>query len=160
MATSSVRMVKGQKQWLRASLPGVAWCVSAVHHRLQSAETSFPLLPRMSSHTFLWHDYETFGANTRRDRPAQFAAIRTDAELNEIGEPVMLYCKPANDYLPDPQSCLITGITPQVAWERGVPEREFAARIETEMAQPGTIGGATTPSGSTMRSRASCSGAT
>jgi exodeoxyribonuclease-1 len=94
----------------------------------------------MSSHTFLWHDYETFGANTRRDRPAQFAAIRTDAELNEIGEPVMLYCKPANDYLPDPQSCLITGITPQVAWERGVPEREFAARIETEMAQPGTIG--------------------
>ena len=35
-------------------------------------------------HTFLWHDYETFGANVRRDRPAQFAAIRTDAALNEI----------------------------------------------------------------------------
>ena len=94
----------------------------------------------MAPHTFLWHDYETFGANTRRDRPAQFAAIRTDAELNEIGEPVMLYCKPTNDYLPDPQSCLITGITPQVAWERGVPERQFAARIEAEMAQPGTVG--------------------
>ena len=43
-----------------------------------------------SMHTFLWHDYETFGANTRRDRPAQFAGIRTDAELNEIGEPLML----------------------------------------------------------------------
>ena len=42
-------------------------------------------LKPMASHTFLWHDYETFGANTRRDRPAQFAAIRTDAELNEIG---------------------------------------------------------------------------
>ncbi|MEO7937204.1 MAG: exonuclease domain-containing protein, partial [Burkholderiaceae bacterium] len=82
----------------------------------------------MSSHTFLWHDYETFGINTRRDRPAQFAAIRTDAELNEIGEPVMLYCQPTTDYLPDPQSCLITGITPQVAWERGVPERAFAFR--------------------------------
>ncbi|MGB3449945.1 MAG: exodeoxyribonuclease I [Giesbergeria sp.] len=94
----------------------------------------------MSSHTFLWHDYETFGANTRRDRPAQFAAIRTDAELNEIGDPVMLYCKPTNDYLPDPEACLITGITPQIAWERGVPEREFAAVIEAEMAQPGTIG--------------------
>ena len=25
--------------------------------------------------TFLWHDYETFGANVRRDRPAQFAAM-------------------------------------------------------------------------------------
>ena len=93
----------------------------------------------MPPHTFLWHDYETFGAHPRRDRPAQFAALRTDAQLNEIGEPLMLYCQPPNDYLPDPQSCLITGITPQMAWERGVPEREFAARIEAEMAQPGTI---------------------
>lgn len=91
-------------------------------------------------HTFLWHDYETFGANTRRDRPAQFAGIRTDAELNEIGEPLMIYCKPAPDYLPDPQSCLITGITPQICLERGLPEHEFAARIEAELAQPGTIG--------------------
>ena len=94
----------------------------------------------MASHTFLWHDYETFGANTRLDRPAQFAAIRTDAELNEIGEPLMIYCRPANDYLPDPQSCLITGITPQLCLEKGLPEREFANRIEAEFAQPGTIG--------------------
>ncbi len=91
-------------------------------------------------HTFLWHDYETFGANTRRDRPAQFAGIRTDAELNEIGEPLMIYCRPAPDYLPDPESCLITGITPQVCLERGLPEHEFAARIEAELARPGTIG--------------------
>ena len=41
----------------------------------------------MTTQTFLWHDYETFGAVARRDRPAQFAAIRTDAELNEIGDP-------------------------------------------------------------------------
>ncbi len=94
----------------------------------------------MAPHTFLWHDYETFGANTRRDRPAQFAAIRTDAELNEIGEPLMLYCQPANDYLPDPVSCLITGITPQQCLEQGVPEHQFAALIESEFAQPGTIG--------------------
>ncbi len=91
-------------------------------------------------HTFLWHDYETFGTDTRRDRPAQFAAIRTDAGLNEIGEPVMLYCRPADDYLPDPGACLITGITPQQCLERGLPECEFAARIEAEMARPGTIG--------------------
>ena len=31
--------------------------------------------------TFLWHDYETFGANPIADRPAQFAAIRTDEEF-------------------------------------------------------------------------------
>ncbi|MES2412740.1 MAG: exodeoxyribonuclease I [Pseudomonadota bacterium] len=94
----------------------------------------------MAAHTFLWHDYETFGLNTRRDRPCQFAGIRTDADLNEIGEPVMIYCKPANDYLPDPASCLITGITPQLCLERGLPEHEFAAKIESLLAQPGTIG--------------------
>ena len=91
-------------------------------------------------HTFLWHDYETFGTDTRRDRPAQFAAIRTDADLNEIGAPVMLYCRPADDYLPDPGACLITGITPQQCLQHGLPEHAFAARIEAEMAQPGTIG--------------------
>jgi exodeoxyribonuclease I len=94
----------------------------------------------MTSHTFLWHDYETFGAQARRDRPAQFAAIRTDADLNEIGEPIMLYCKPANDFLPDPQSCLITGITPQQCLEWGVPEHQFAATIEQAFSKPGTVG--------------------
>ncbi|HMS26862.1 MAG TPA: exodeoxyribonuclease I [Burkholderiaceae bacterium] len=92
------------------------------------------------SHTFLWHDYETFGINPRFDRPAQFAAIRTDANLNMIGEPIMLYCQPTPDYLPDPASCLITGITPQVCLERGLPEHEFAAQIEAALSQPGTIG--------------------
>jgi exodeoxyribonuclease-1 len=94
----------------------------------------------MTDHTFLWHDYETFGATPRRDRPAQFAAIRTDADLNEIGEPIMLYCQPAPDYLPDPQACLITGITPQQCLELGVPEHQFAAAICDAFSQPGTIG--------------------
>ncbi|QJQ06018.1 exodeoxyribonuclease I [Undibacterium piscinae] len=94
----------------------------------------------MQDYTFLWHDYETFGVQARRDRPAQFAAIRTDAELNEIGEPIMLYCQPAPDFLPDPQSCLITGITPQLCLERGIPEHQFAAKIEQEFSQSGTIG--------------------
>ena len=98
------------------------------------------MAPQTSNHTFLWHDYETFGLNPRRERPAQFAGIRTDAELNVIGEPVMLYCQPANDYLPDAESCLLTGITPQLCLERGVPEHEFAAKIESLLAEPGTIG--------------------
>jgi exodeoxyribonuclease-1 len=94
----------------------------------------------MQTHSFLWHDYETFGINTRRDRPAQFAAIRTDADLNEIGEPINIFCKPANDFLPDPQSCLITHITPQMCLERGIPEHQFAAQIERELAASNTIG--------------------
>jgi exodeoxyribonuclease-1 len=92
------------------------------------------------AHTFLWHDYETFGAVPRRDRPSQFAAIRTDAELNEVGEPLMIYCKPAPDYLPSPEACLITGITPQLCLEKGIPEHAFAAEIERVLSQPGTIG--------------------
>ncbi len=88
----------------------------------------------------MWHDYETFGANPRRDRPAQFAAIRTDAALNEVGEPVMLYCQPANDFLPEPEACLITGITPQHCLAQGLPEHQFAARIEQELGHPGTVG--------------------
>ncbi|HEY9104114.1 exodeoxyribonuclease I [Chitinimonas sp.] len=90
--------------------------------------------------TFFWHDYETFGINPKQDRPAQFAGIRTDAELNEIGEPVELFCLPSDDFLPDPVSVLITGITPQIARERGVPEPEFVARIHAELAAPGTCG--------------------
>ena len=94
----------------------------------------------MSHPTFLWHDYETFGAKPRRDRPAQFAAIRTDAELNEVGAPLMLYCQPATDVLPEPESCLITGITPQECLAKGLPEHEFARQINDALAQSGTIG--------------------
>ncbi|NDY96749.1 exodeoxyribonuclease I [Wenzhouxiangella limi] len=88
--------------------------------------------------TFLWHDYETFGADTRRDRPAQFAAVRTDTDLEAVGEPLVLYCRPADDVLPHPDACVITGITPQQARARGVPENEFAAAIAEVMQRPGT----------------------
>ena len=92
------------------------------------------------THTFFWHDYETFGIDTRRDAPAQFAGIRTDAELNEIGEPVMVYCKPPRDALPDPASCLITGITPQLCEAQGLNEAAFAQRVLDELGAPNTIG--------------------
>jgi len=88
--------------------------------------------------SFLWHDYETFGAQPLIDRPCQFAALRTNAELQAIGEPLVIYCAPADDVLPHPAACLITGITPQIARERGVPEAEFAAAILAEMSTPGT----------------------
>ena len=94
----------------------------------------------MADLTFYWHDYETFGRVPKRDRPAQFAGVRTDAELNEIGAPLLQYCRPAPDALPDPEACLLTGILPQTCLERGVPEHEFAAAIEQQLATPGTVG--------------------
>ncbi|MEJ8567591.1 exodeoxyribonuclease I [Elongatibacter sediminis] len=88
--------------------------------------------------SFLWHDYETFGANPRSDRPAQFAAIRTNAELEPVADPISWYCRPANDLVPHPIACLITGITPQKACEAGLREADFAQRIHAEMMVPGT----------------------
>ncbi|SIS99113.1 exodeoxyribonuclease I [Neptunomonas antarctica] len=90
--------------------------------------------------TFFWHDYETFGIDPKRDRPVQFAGVRTDEHFNIIGEPMMLFCKPADDVLPNPQACLITGITPQKAIREGVNEAEFIDRINAELSQPGTCG--------------------
>ena len=88
--------------------------------------------------TLYWHDYETFGTDPKRDRAVQFAGIRTDEDLNIIGEPLVIYCRPANDFLPQPQACLVTGISPQLAVEKGVPEAEFIKLIHNELSQPGT----------------------
>ncbi len=88
--------------------------------------------------SFLFHDYESFGINPRMDRPAQFAAVRCDVELDEIEPPLSFYCQPARDVLPDPQACLVTGITPQQALRDGVGEPEFFARIHEAMMLPGS----------------------
>lgn len=87
-----------------------------------------------------WHDYETFGIDPARDRPAQFAGIRTDEELNIVGEPLVLYCRPSDDMLPQPESCLVTGITPQKASAEGLNEAQFISLIERELGYPGTCG--------------------
>ncbi|HEY9148502.1 MAG TPA: exodeoxyribonuclease I [Gammaproteobacteria bacterium] len=94
----------------------------------------------MSENTLYWHDYETFGVDPFRSRPVQFAGVRTDEELNIIGEPLNIYSRLAPDTLPQPMSTLITGITPQDSLERGVPEDEFIRRIHEELALPGTCG--------------------
>lgn len=88
--------------------------------------------------SFLFYDLETFGQDPRRTRVAQFAAIRTDAQLNIIETPVSFYVKPADDLLPSPVATLITGITPQHALATGVSEAEAFSRINDLMARPGT----------------------
>lgn len=90
------------------------------------------------ANSIYWHDYETFGIDPRFDRPSQFAGIRTDEDLNIISDPLTLYCKPADDCLPDPGACMVTGITPQKALADGVPEAEFIAAIHHEFSTPGT----------------------
>ncbi len=94
----------------------------------------------MTQNTLYWHDYETFGLDPARDRPVQFAGIRTDENLNIIGDPLNIMARPTPDSLPHPISSLITGITPQQALEQGLPETGFIARILAELSQPGTCG--------------------
>ncbi len=90
--------------------------------------------------TFFWHDYETSGTDPQRDRPLQFAGVRTDADFNIIEEPVMFYARPSDDVIPHPMAVMITGITPQKALQDGVSEAEFIARIHAELSRPGTCG--------------------
>ncbi len=104
------------------------------------ARASIPPHAVASQNTLYWHDYETWGEIPAQDRPSQFAGVRTDEDLNILGEPLMIYCRPSPDLLPKPEACLITGLTPQIAMEKGLPEYQFAAKIHSELAHPGTCG--------------------
>lgn len=88
--------------------------------------------------TFYFHDYETFGKNPSLDRPAQFAGVRTDLDFNIIDQPLVVYCAPANDYLPEPEAVMITGITPQQTIANGVNEAEFSRQIHHVFSVTGT----------------------
>ena len=92
----------------------------------------------MNGPSIFWYDFETYGDDPRRDRASQFAGIRTDEALNIIGEPLVLYCKPSDDFLPSPIACQITGITPQHAQTHGVNEAEFIKSINDELSKPQT----------------------
>ncbi len=88
--------------------------------------------------TIYWHDYEAWGADPRRDRASQFAGVRTDYELNEIDQPLVMYCQPSADRLPHPKACLITAITPALAQQRGLPEAEFVRQIHEQFSKAQT----------------------
>jgi len=94
----------------------------------------------MPSIALYWHDYETFGVDPRRDAPVQFAGLRTDEDLNPIGKPLVIYCRPPTDRLPSPEACLVTGITPQQALAQGVCEAEFISAIHAELSWGNTCG--------------------
>ncbi len=88
--------------------------------------------------SIFWYDFETTGINPAADRALQVAGIRTDEELNEIGEPLNIYCRPADDILAHPRASLVTGIGPQQLQEQGLSEAEFIGRLQQELMQPQT----------------------
>jgi exodeoxyribonuclease-1 len=91
------------------------------------------------SASFYFYDLETTGVNPREARIMQFAGIRTDMELNPIGEPHNVLIKLSDDVVPEPDAILITGITPQSTIADGITEAEFLKLFHSEVATPGTI---------------------
>jgi exodeoxyribonuclease-1 len=90
------------------------------------------------SETYYWYDYETTGIDPSRDRVVQFAGIRTDLSFNQVAEPDVFYCKLHDDILPHPEACLVTGISPQVANEKGLLESDFITRVHQQFSVPQT----------------------
>ena len=86
--------------------------------------------------SFLWYDYETSGRDPRRHRPVQFAGVRTDDALNELGEPLVWYCRPARDLLPEPGAVLVHGHAPSLLEKQGLSEAAFAEKIHEELSGP------------------------
>jgi len=103
----------------------------------------------MHDETILWFDFETFGSlprpwdrgrqgpYPRRDRPAQFGAIRTDLELQPVGEEIEIHCLPSVEEPPAIGACLVTGITPQDVTE-GYEESSFIEKVLAVLGRPGT----------------------
>jgi exodeoxyribonuclease-1 len=84
--------------------------------------------------TILWYDYETTGVDPRVDRPMSFAAQRTDVELRELGEPLVVQFALAADVLPTPDACLVTGLDPDRPGT--VTELDGARQILAAMQEP------------------------
>ena len=55
--------------------------------------------------------------------------MRTDVELNAIGEPLVLHCRQSDDYLPHPAACRVTGLAPDALGEGALPEYRFIETI-------------------------------
>ena len=97
-------------------------------------------MPNNATHppSYLWYDYETWGTVPSRDRIAQFAAVRTDMNLNIIEEPINLFCKPDIDTVIDPHAVQITQLSPLELEQTGLSEWAFSQAVHKAMAQPNT----------------------
>ncbi len=88
--------------------------------------------------SFYWYDLETTGIDARWDRIVQFAGLRTDADLKEVGEEYCTYVQLADDVLPNPDAAMVTGITPDICQSRGITEWQALRHIYQSFSVPGT----------------------
>ena len=82
---------------------------------------------------FLFYDLETSGLDECFDQIFQFAAIRTDENFNQIGEPIEYFCKLRSDVLPAPIAIKINQIDVRELDAKGLCEFEFARSVEATL---------------------------
>lgn len=87
--------------------------------------------------TYLFYDLETTGLNKCFDQIIQFAAIRTDLELNELTRHEY-YVKLNPDVIPTPKAFITHRISPQKL-AQGLSEVEALKKIHQLVNEPGTI---------------------
>lgn len=88
--------------------------------------------------SFYWYDLETTGTDSKWDRIVQFAGVRTDHEMNEIGDAFSAYVQLPDDVLPNPDAALVTGITPALLADRGLSEWAVLRRVHEIFSTPAT----------------------
>lgn len=94
--------------------------------------------PKSPVPSFYWYDLETTGTNPRKDRILQFAGIRTDLALNELADPDEHYVQIPPEVIPDPEAVLITGLTPTILGEQGIPEWKLIRTLRETLLAPST----------------------
>ena len=87
--------------------------------------------------TFLFYDIETTGLNKCFDQVLQFAAIRTDSELNEIAR-YEITITLNSDVIPSPYAVITHRIGPS-EFKTGISEYEAIQKIHALLNTPNTI---------------------
>jgi exodeoxyribonuclease-1 len=87
--------------------------------------------------TYLFYDIETTGLNKCFDQVLQFAAIRTDLQLNELSREE-IHIKLNNDVIPSPYA-VITHHIGVNDFQKGITEYEAIQKIHALINTPGTI---------------------
>jgi exodeoxyribonuclease-1 len=91
----------------------------------------------MPQKTYLFYDLETTGTNKCFDQVLQFAAIRTDLELNELERhEIMIKLNP--DVIPSPEAIVVHQIS-VIEMQQGEPELIAMEKIHALLNTPGTI---------------------
>lgn len=89
--------------------------------------------------SFYFYDTETTGTRASSGRIMQFAGVRTNEKLEQIGEPDDILIKLSPDILPEPDAVLIHGVTPQEADRDGITEAAFCRYFQDTIAKPETV---------------------